>query len=362
LRSRAGEWPAADRIGAATRLIGSRCRAITPSSNKELRVRNHPKRLALTGFTLLLFTGVVWASHSPDPSIRIPYQGTLFSAETPASGEYEFTFELYDAETLGTQLHIETVDLTVSNGLFAHVIGDAGDLAQSEIRDSNLWLAVTVEGASLGGRQRVHAAPMATTASTAHSLTLTTDRTSAWADWSDYIHMATGAAAITAGDMLFGLHSNKTFYWADQSNAAYSMQLNTATNTLSIDSVQASSVTTGFATVNTVLDVNGHTVTNFLRVGSGGTLMSTMRAGTTGTCGDGNGGTQIGGSAGGTTQSFGFTYSSPPLVIAQPHEWDASGCTSTRIIKVTTTDFTIQSWHDNVLAACDCVQWLAIGQ
>lgn len=328
-------------------------------------MRYHLKKLALSAFTLLLFTGVVWAAvHPVDPGVHIPYQGTLYDGVGAATGDYELTFELYDAESAGTQLFTETVTIPVSAGRFAHVIGSSNALVRSELAGRTPWLQITVEGAVLGTRVRVYPAPTATTAMTGHNLSLTTERALSWLGWNDMVHLddSAGHGAISLGDMFFGLHSNKSFYWADQSLQQYAMQLDTTNNTLTVTNVQTNTLTTEFMFVNTVLDVNGPTVTDNLRVGAGGSLWGTVRSGTAGVCGDGNAGTQVGGAGTGTAVTFGFTYGSSPLVLAQPHEWDNNGCTSTRVTAVSTTGFTVQGWHDASQTACDCVQWIAIGQ
>jgi hypothetical protein len=324
----------------------------------------------VTAFILLLFTGIVWASHAPDPEVNIPYQGTLYDGSTAASGDYAFTFEIYDAETLGNQLHIEQPLLTVSSGLFAHVIGEDGDLFQSELRGEELWLQVSVEGASLGARQRVFPTPVAQTAQTAHSLTLTTDRTLPWVGWRDMIHMDTsgGHGAISLGDMFFGLHTNKSFYWADQSTQTYAMQLDTTNNTLTVANVTATNLTTtnanvnnistrsgGTVAVNNTLDVNGLTVTDRLRVGQSGDGFGMIQHGTMGTCGGANVGS-------GAAVNFSPVYSSIPRVFLTVGESDNSGCTSVRLWGMSNTGFTVQPYVGGTLQACDCIHWMAIGQ
>jgi len=76
------------------------------------------------------------------------YQGRLTDSGSPANGEYDFEFQLYDADSGGGQVGstVSLEDVTVSNGLFS-VDLDFGDVFKGAAR----WLQVGVRpGASSG--------------------------------------------------------------------------------------------------------------------------------------------------------------------------------------------------------------------
>jgi hypothetical protein len=70
------------------------------------------------------------------------YQGQLVEAGSPANGEYDFLFELYDSATPNTGVLIGSLDIQdqpVSNGLF-NVVLNFGDVFDG----SALWLEIHV--------------------------------------------------------------------------------------------------------------------------------------------------------------------------------------------------------------------------
>lgn len=95
------------------------------------------------------------------------YQGELAQQNTPATGTYDFQFELFDVQTDGTSVssNIQLEDVSVQDGVFTVEL-DFG----SEVFDgTQLWLGIAVrEGASvnayttLNPRQKLTASPYAT--------------------------------------------------------------------------------------------------------------------------------------------------------------------------------------------------------
>lgn len=112
--------------------------------------------LLLVGL-LLGWVGRTWAENEPDiststtaeyavsPQLVVPsaftYQGTLQDGENPAEGQFDFIFELYDAESAGTLLGSDLVDnVQVSNGLFTTLIRFDATLFKGDER----WLNIGV--------------------------------------------------------------------------------------------------------------------------------------------------------------------------------------------------------------------------
>jgi hypothetical protein len=105
---------------------------------------NQPQTVATPGFT---------------------YQGSLKDGASPANGQYDFTFALYDDLTTGNQVGstIITTNQTVTNGLFTLTLDFGAPAFQGDAR----WLQIAVRPAGQGGyttlspRQALTAAPYA---------------------------------------------------------------------------------------------------------------------------------------------------------------------------------------------------------
>lgn len=91
---------------------------------------------------LLLLIGL-WATVAVAGSAdKVTYQGRLLQSGVPADGQYDFTFDLYDAESGGLVLDTQSVaGVTVTDGVFS-VILNFGD---ADLFVADRWLAVTVE-------------------------------------------------------------------------------------------------------------------------------------------------------------------------------------------------------------------------
>ena len=86
------------------------------------------------------------------------YQGRLTDAAgQPLSGNYAFTFRLYNASTGGTSVYTETQTIAVANGLFDTSVGPTTILASMRPEDlaQPLWLDVTIGTETLTPRQRL---------------------------------------------------------------------------------------------------------------------------------------------------------------------------------------------------------------
>jgi hypothetical protein len=118
----------------------------------------------VSGSVVALFTLVVGSffalAQSADGGRYIPYQGRLDTDGVPvATGTFEFGFTFYGAPTGGTALGSITRTLTVNNGVFSTTIGPVPDAAFNGA--NGLYVAITVDGVPLSGRQRILAVPFA---------------------------------------------------------------------------------------------------------------------------------------------------------------------------------------------------------
>jgi len=115
------------------------------------------KRHALTAALLLAFAhvGIV---HAEPQSTAFTYQGLLRADGTPANGDFDLTFKLFDAATGGTQVGstITMPQFPVTRGRFTT------DLDFPNVFTGNqLWLEVTVGAQTLSPRQPVNSVPVA---------------------------------------------------------------------------------------------------------------------------------------------------------------------------------------------------------
>lgn len=121
----------------------------------------HFRRFLVTGVLVLLvglflwvFRTSVWADYAAGAGRSatavnpvIPYQARLLdpaSGNPKPDGVYTLTFRLYHSASGGSPLWTETKDVTVSNGLFATLLGDTTPLPAGLFDGSALWLGVKV--------------------------------------------------------------------------------------------------------------------------------------------------------------------------------------------------------------------------
>lgn len=82
------------------------------------------------------------------------YQGQLQDNGQAYTGNANLVFELFDAQSAGTELAEVSRSVTVTDGLFQASL-DFG----AQPYASGLWLQITVNGTMLDQRQLIHAAP-----------------------------------------------------------------------------------------------------------------------------------------------------------------------------------------------------------
>ncbi|RFF26925.1 hypothetical protein DZK25_09965, partial [Wenzhouxiangella sp. 15181] len=147
------------------------------------------------------------------------YQGELEQSGTPADGDYDFRFTLWDAESSGTKLQgpVEDTRVPVNDGLFTANI----DFGSIVFGGQDVWLQIEVAEAgtgsytTLGPRQQIKPAPMAQ-----HALTVGADAVGS-------TQIVDGS--ITAADIDSGL------FWSTGGNAAGSGDFLGTTNTTPLE-------------------------------------------------------------------------------------------------------------------------------
>lgn len=114
---------------------------------------------------IIAVAALAWSTANAQVTTAFTYQGELEQSGTPASGDYDFEFRLYDMQTGGAQVAgaISVADLFVDGGLFSVELdfGNVYGLA-------DLWLDVRVRDGASGGsftpllpRQKITPAPIA---------------------------------------------------------------------------------------------------------------------------------------------------------------------------------------------------------
>ena len=90
------------------------------------------------------------------------YQGSLKQADgTPVDGTVSMSFALYDRLTDGTLLWSDTLDVSVSSGIYSVVLGSTTGNPLDLDFDIPYYLEVSVEGATLEPRQPLTSSPYA---------------------------------------------------------------------------------------------------------------------------------------------------------------------------------------------------------
>ncbi|MEE8526904.1 MAG: collagen-like protein [Thermoanaerobaculia bacterium] len=118
-------------------------------------LRARLSRLALGSVSVLALAGML--SGAP-LGTAFTYQGVLKDGGTPAGGNFDFVFRLYDDAAAGMQVgpSLTSNNVAVTGGLFKVEL-DFGAVFDG----TDLWLEIVVEGSVLGPRQHLTAAPYA---------------------------------------------------------------------------------------------------------------------------------------------------------------------------------------------------------
>jgi hypothetical protein len=121
--------------------------------------RPHARVFALSLMTAVLGYSLLPALAQATPQLPdFTYQGRLTQNGAPANGDFDFTFELYDAAEDGQQVGatVTESDFPVSDGLFTVALAFPGAFTGNQV-----WLQVTVDGVALLPRQAVATTPVA---------------------------------------------------------------------------------------------------------------------------------------------------------------------------------------------------------
>ena len=104
---------------------------------------------------LVLVPGSVSAA---GPGLLVPYEGFLTNAAgQPIDASQNITFRFFTDETGGTALFEESRLVTVEDGVFQTIIGDASTIIPTELAGHELFLEIQISGdpSPLSPRQRV---------------------------------------------------------------------------------------------------------------------------------------------------------------------------------------------------------------
>ena len=114
--------------------------------------------IALLVATALLLTTSSFAASPTAQSTAFTYQGNLNASGLAASGAFDLTFKLFDANIGGTQVGstISLPQYPVANGVFTADLDFPGAFTGTQ-----LWLEVTVGTQTLSPRQPVNSVPVA---------------------------------------------------------------------------------------------------------------------------------------------------------------------------------------------------------
>jgi len=130
--------------------------------------------LTVTSLAVGLLVCVTMASTHAAPSREIiSFHCRLVQNGTPVSGTHSLTFDVWNAEALGTNVHTETQSVTVSHGLVAVRLGEqpGNEITGVFSANDDLWVSVSLGGQDLlGTRIRLTAVPYSMNAARANGL------------------------------------------------------------------------------------------------------------------------------------------------------------------------------------------------
>ncbi|MDA3814219.1 MAG: tail fiber domain-containing protein [Candidatus Cloacimonetes bacterium] len=118
---------------------------------------------------ILLFTSLcLWAQNVPQ---TIDYQGRLADSDgNYLNGVITVNFLIFNVETYGTPLWIETQDVSIANGIFHVQLGSVAAFPSTLFDDADRWLELEVGGETLSPRTIVASVPYSIKAETAYTV------------------------------------------------------------------------------------------------------------------------------------------------------------------------------------------------
>ncbi|NQT65476.1 MAG: tail fiber domain-containing protein [FCB group bacterium] len=120
-------------------------------------------------FSILLFISMcLWAQNVPQ---TIDYQGRLADSDgNYLNGVVTVNFLIFNVETYGTPLWIETQDVSIANGIFHVQLGSLSAFPGTLFDDADRWLELEVGGETLSPRTIVASVPYSIKAETAYTV------------------------------------------------------------------------------------------------------------------------------------------------------------------------------------------------
>ncbi|MDP8201672.1 MAG: tail fiber domain-containing protein [Candidatus Tenebribacter burtonii] len=116
---------------------------------------------------LLITTLCLWAQVPQ----TIDYQGRLADSDgNYLNGVYSVEFDLFEMETSGSALWIETHDVNVANGIFHVLLGSVNPFPAGLFNNQDLWLEFHVGAEILLPRTQIASVPYAIKAETAYTM------------------------------------------------------------------------------------------------------------------------------------------------------------------------------------------------
>lgn len=107
--------------------------------------------------------GLVLRAHGADVPQLINYQGYLEDNGSAVNGSVTLALKLYNVASGGAPLYVDSSSVTVSDGLYATLIGDhtiSGTLTNA-LDNTAVWVEVEVNGTTLTPRERLVASAYA---------------------------------------------------------------------------------------------------------------------------------------------------------------------------------------------------------
>ena len=259
---------------------------------------------------------LVWAAGNGSAPRLLPYRGHVDLDGTPLSGAIPMTFTLFDDAAAGVELFNEAITVDVASGDFAVMLGEAGGLPDSALTAAELFVAVSVNGTPLTGRQRIGAAT----------------------------RVMDNPGTFTVGELNATAVDTATL---NASSSVTSPSVN-ATNVTATAAVQGATVNATNAVTTASLVLNG-------AGGINGGLRG-MQSGVIGLCDGVTGPSQA------ATQTFDTAFDTVPIVMLTVGVLDDAGCTSARIRGIDASSFQWRSYAGTTPFACDCIHWVAFVQ
>lgn len=148
-------------VGEDIRVRPSSLERFVSRAESEVPRRRLRQRALVIGAGLLSGALAIAASSGGDPSLRqIPYKGYLEQNGSPVTAVLPMHFDLFTASTGGAAIWSEDqASVSVLQGHFNVALGSVTAISSKVTANSPLFLAITVNGRLLSGRQQLFAVP-----------------------------------------------------------------------------------------------------------------------------------------------------------------------------------------------------------